>query len=29
MSVDYANGTSTVIKWNVTYNGAAWSGSAP
>lgn len=29
MSVDYANGTSTVIKWPVTYNGATWGSTAP
>ena len=29
LSVDYANGTSTVIKWDVTYDGTVWGGNAP
>ena len=29
MSVDYANGTSTIIKWAETYDGTTWSGTAP
>ena len=28
MSVDYANGTSTVIKWPVTYDGTTWASTA-